>query len=344
MKERGPCPAPVRVAYRSFDRQWLIPDSRLHHAPSPDLWKVHGDHQMYITEQHAHPITSGPALTFCSLIPDMDHYNNRGGRVLPLYRASNNRFPNLAAGLSRALSERLGLEVAPEDILAYVACVVAHPGFTARYQSQLASSPVRVPLTTDSSVWKEAVRIGRRVLWLHTFGDRFADPSDGRAPGVPYMPVGTRPRLETVIQGYGDPLPTAISYDPVSLTLHIGSGEIRPVFERVWRYEVSGMRVIQRWFDYRKKKPRIRRGSPLDDVRPARWDADLTSELLGILNVLGGCVALEPTQASILDQVLQAPKISVADLERNGVFPVPKLIRKPVRVLDDSTLPPPITQ
>jgi hypothetical protein len=132
-----------------------------------------------------------------------------------------------------------------------------------------------------------------------------------------------------VIQGEGEPIPDTISYDRASLTLHIGHGKVHPVPEQVWKYEVSGMHVIKRWFDYRKNKPRIRRGSPLDDIRPATWDANLTGDLLGILNVLGGCVMLEPRQASILDRVLRGPKINVLDLERQGVFPIPKTIRKP---------------
>jgi hypothetical protein len=339
ISERGSCPAPVRIAYRSFDRQWLIPDSRLHHAPSPDLWRAHSAHQVYITEQHAHPIINGPALTFCSLIPDMDHYNNRGGRVLPLYRDPSAQFANLAPGLRRVLSNQLGVEITPEDVLAYVACIVAHPEFTTRHQAQLTSSPVRVPLTAESSVWRDAVKTGRRVLWLHTFGDRFVDLDDGRPRGIPYLPVSDRPRVETVIQGEGEPIPDTISYDPASLTLHIGHGRVHPVPEQVWMYEVSGMRVIKRWFDYRKNRPRIRRGSPLDDIRPAAWDANLTGDLLDMLNVLGGCIMLEPCQASILHRVLRGPKISVLDLERQEIFPILKTIRKPVRVPIDPTLP-----
>lgn len=132
---------------------------------------------------------------------------------------------------------------------------------------------------------------------------RFADPEDGRPSGTPYLPAGDRPRVEMAVQADSEPIPGVISYSPTLLTLHIGSGQIRPVPERVWTYEVSGMRVIKRWFDYRKKKPRIRRSSPLNDIYPVTWDANLTGELLDLLNVLGGCVALEPLQASILDRV-----------------------------------------
>jgi hypothetical protein len=44
-----PAPETSRFAYRSFDRQWLLADSRLLDRPSPDVWRSHSDRQVYIT-------------------------------------------------------------------------------------------------------------------------------------------------------------------------------------------------------------------------------------------------------------------------------------------------------
>ena len=41
---------------------------------------------------------------------------------------------------------------------------------------------LRIPLTADRGLFDEAVAIGREVIWLHTFGDRFAE---GRPAGPP---------------------------------------------------------------------------------------------------------------------------------------------------------------
>ena len=30
-------------------------------------------------------------------------------------------------------------------------------------------------MTSDKSLFREAVKLGREVIWLHTFGERFAD-------------------------------------------------------------------------------------------------------------------------------------------------------------------------
>ena len=40
MKEQGQVPDPVRVGFRAFDRQWLIPDARLLHRPRRPLWET----------------------------------------------------------------------------------------------------------------------------------------------------------------------------------------------------------------------------------------------------------------------------------------------------------------
>jgi len=84
--DRGRVVRPVRYAWRSFDRQWIIPDNRLILSARPPLWKGFSMDQVYITALDASSPTSGPALSFTSLIPDQDHYKGSfGGRVFPLW-------------------------------------------------------------------------------------------------------------------------------------------------------------------------------------------------------------------------------------------------------------------
>jgi hypothetical protein len=54
----------------------------------------------------------------------------------------------------------------------------------------------------------------------------------------------------------------------------------------------------------------------------------MTTELLDLLNVLGRCVALQPRQAELLDEIMASPRITVADLEDAGVLPVPAAATK----------------
>ena len=72
----------MRYAFRSFDRQWIIPDARLINQPNPTLWNAYSDRQVYLTCLKRVSPTSGPAVTLTGLIPDLDHYKGSfGGRV-----------------------------------------------------------------------------------------------------------------------------------------------------------------------------------------------------------------------------------------------------------------------
>ncbi|GAA1092873.1 hypothetical protein GCM10009577_13500 [Streptomyces javensis] len=336
-QETGVCPEPVSVAYRAFDRQWIIPDSRLHHRPSPPLWQVAGPAQLYVTEQHAHHFTDGPGITFTAEIPDMDHTNGRGGRVLPLYRDASGTMPNLAPGLLRLIDERLILSGessrTAEDMLAYIAAVTAHPAYTARFAEDLKSPGIRVPLTADPRLWQEAVDVGREALWLHTYGQRFVDPRSDRPRTTPRLPDGRRPRvivgIPTSVQG----MPDAISYVPSRETLHVGAGKIAPVPHEVWEYQVAGMKVVAKWFGYRKRKPAGRRSSLLDDINPETWPSHYTSELLRLLNVIGRCVDIQPRQTELLERICAGPQITVSDLVDAGAIPAPKSVRGPIAPL-----------
>lgn len=329
--ERDQAPEPIRVCYRSFDRQWIIPDPRLHDRPSPDLWNVQSHHQVFVSEQHAHAVTAGPALIFAAHVPDMDHFHGRGGRVLPLFRDADGSVSNTAPGLLRHLSTELDTAVSAEDLLAYIAATTAHPGFTARFHVPLATpGGIRVPLTADRQTWLDAVEIGRMVVWLHTYGERFTDPQAGRPHRAPRLPRTEQPRVILPITEDPSELPDRIDYDAASRALLIGKGRIEPVPPAVYAYEVSGMPIVRKWFNYRSARPRGHRGSPLNDIRPD-WDAETTRDLLDLLNVLGLCVALEPSQADLLDRILAGPIIDVADLTRSGALPVPIAARRPPR-------------
>lgn len=318
-----------QVAYRSFDRQKILYDPRVIDYARPPLWQTVSEFQVFISEFHAEPIDHGPGLVFSADVPDMHYFKGSGGgRVLPLYRDRAAGAANFAPGLVRTLSQRLGLAVSASDMLAYIAAVTAHGCYTARFTEELRTPGVRVPLTADLELWEQAVRLGRRVLWLHTYGERFADPSEGRPAGPP-RPSTDRAKVQRAIPGDAGSMPNEITYNPDTLTLHIGAGQISPVRPEVWAYDVSGMKIVKKWFGYRKQKPAGRKSSPLDDIHTEEWPAGFTTELLQLLHVLTLCVELEPEQADLLDRICDGPLVTVADLEQENVFPVPVTARKP---------------
>lgn len=328
-------PPTIPYGSRAFDRQYLLADHRLMYPARPDLWAANSLRQVYIAEQHAQPIEFGPALTFSSLLPDKHFFNGRGGRVFPLYRDTEGLIPNIAPGLINYLTSVLGVTLTPEDLVAYIAAVAAHPAFTSRFREELAAPGVRVPLTASYEIYGEAVNIGREVLWLHTYGDRFADPASGRLTASPKLPVGLRPKVLVAIPGDEAGMPEEIGYESVTKTLLVGAGRIGPVAQQVWDYQTSGMRIVRHWFGYRKKNPAGRRSSALDNIRPKSWTPEMTTALLNLLNVLGCLVTLEPTQVALLDRVLAGPQVSAADLTQASVLPVNPSVRQPHRVSAD---------
>lgn len=322
---------PVKISYRSFDVQYLIPDDRLMETPRSDLWRVRGSHQLYVTELHSEAIRSGPGLTFAAHTPDMHHYKGSGGgRVLPLFAGPDDTNPNLAPGLLAALADRLQLEVTAADFLAYVAATTSHPHFTQYFAEDLRTPGVRVPITADADVWRDAVALGCRVLWLHTRGERCTDLNDDRPAAPPAVTDTARKPMVLVPIPSNQAIPDDLIYDPDSETLSIGAGRIGPVSAAVAAYEVAGMNVLRKWFGYRRATRPQTRGeqSPLDDVRPTSWPAAYTTDLLQLLQVLELTVQLHPAQTDLLDQVMIGPRITVADLTAGGVFPVPDHVRK----------------
>lgn len=313
--EGRPNPQPVRVGFRSFDRQWLIPDGRLMAVPRRDLWRVRHDHQIYMYELHTKPPTAGPAITFSHHIPDLHFYRgNNGGRAFPLYRNPADRTPNLDPDLLIYFRRRLAKDVLARDVLAYVACVAAHPAYTYRFQDELQTPGIRIPLTADPDLWDRAVDLGLEVLWLHSFGETCTDPGGGRPRRPPRLPIDLRPKVVVRIPDTEEEMPDEMTHDAGGRILYVGSGQIIPVSERVWEYEVSGMRVLKKWFGYRKRNPAGKRTSPLDEIWMRHWPPQYTTELLDVINVLGRLENLESDQAALLEHICAGPLITTTDL------------------------------
>ncbi|WP_159942087.1 type ISP restriction/modification enzyme [Nocardiopsis sp. FR6] len=326
-------PRTTLYAHRAFDLQHVTEDVRYVDRPRPGLWAANGDRQIHVVEQHSKTIASGPGLLFSALIPDMDYFNGRGGRVLPLYRDPSGRSPNLAPGLLAHLTERLGRGVGPEDVVAYLAAVAAHPGYTAAFREELRTPGIRIPLTADPELWDRAVKIGREVVWLHTYGVRMRDPAARRPAHMPRLPRPRRPQVIEEIPDRPGHLPDRIWHDggqgPGGPCLHVGEGVIAPVETAAWEYEVGGMHVIRKWFAARERDPRhVRRGSPLDDIRPNRWTPEFTEQLLHLITVLTRLVDLEPSQRDLLARIRTGPLITVEELGGARVLPVPSGVRK----------------
>ncbi|MDY6916714.1 MAG: type ISP restriction/modification enzyme, partial [Chloroflexota bacterium] len=309
-----------RCAYRSFDRQWLFADNRLGDYLRPSLWRAQGKRQVFLSTSFQRSLDSGPALTCSAFVPDRNHFCNRGAKdTVPLYRTADAAEANVLPGLLRLLGEAYKRDVTPEDFLAYVYGALAQPAFTARFAKELETRELRVPITKDAALFQKVRHVGARLLWLHTYGERFVPQGKQRA----YVPPG-QARCTKAVAGDAEGYPEAFDYSEATRTLHVGEGEFAPVAPEVYEFEVSGLKVVQSWLRYRIKKGAGKKSSPLDDIRPGRWTSQFTSELLELLWVLEATVAGYPEQAKLLEAVLAGECFHAGELP-----PVPDYMRKP---------------
>jgi hypothetical protein len=219
--------------------------------------------------------------------------------------------------------------------MAYIAGVMAHPAFTARFQADLVRPGLRLPVTADAALFTDSARFGREVIWLHCYGERFADVSAGRPAAPPRMAKGEGPIIpaDGMIPGAPEPLPDQMDYDPALKRLKIGKGFIDNVPQAVWDYEVSGKNVLRQWFSYRKRdrsRPIIgdrRPPSPLDRIQPEHWLDEYTVDLMNLLHVLGRLVALEPAQAELLERICAGPLLTAEALEAAGALSAPPVVK-----------------
>jgi hypothetical protein len=226
------------------------------------------------------------------------------------------------------LAESYGAPVSTEDAFAYIAAIMAHPAFTTRFAKDLIRPGLRVPLTADAKLFGEAVELGRQVVWLHCYGERFVDPAAGRPKGTPRLPKDKAPRIPAAgaIPPAPEPLPERMDYDAAKQRLMIGKGFVGNVTPAMRNYEISGKNVLDQWFSYRRRdrtKPIIgdrRPPSRLEEIKPDGWLAEYTTDLLDLLNVLGRLVALEPAQADLLTRICEGPLIPREDLEKAGLI------------------------
>ena len=168
-------------------------------------------------------------------------------------------------------------------------------------------------MTADAKLFAEAVALGSEVIWLHCYGERFADPP---LAGRSSRRVCRKDRAVDpeggAIPSAPEPLPDSMDYDPATRRLKIGKGYVENVTPEMWAYEVSGKQVLWHWFSYRRRD-RTRPSLATDArrrrsmIQPDHWLPEYTSDLLDLLNVLGRLIALEPKQADLLNAICDGP-------------------------------------
>lgn len=290
---------PTRYAYRSFDRHWVLRDNRFCDRPRPTLLRSEGENQIYMSSFVTEVLGEGPVAVATALIPDLHHFRGSfgGAHVIPLWRDKESTKPNITHKILDMLESRYGYKVSAEDFFAYCYAVLFTPHYVAKFWDELTIPGPRVPITKDFALFEQALSLGRRLIWLHTYGERCVPKGEkpGRVPpGKARCKVGT----PTEAQDY----PEEFSYDFANQELHVGKGVFEHVRQEVWEFSVSGFAVVKSWLGYRMKKRSGKKSSPLDDIRPETWQFD--EELLDLLWVLDHTIDMLPEVTAVFEKIL----------------------------------------
>ena len=158
-----PTPPIARYAYRSFDRQYVIADSRVGDFMRPNIWRAHGEGQLYITTLATHAIGDGPAVTASELVPDQHHFRGSFGdkATIPLWRDADATQPNVTGGILELLGEEYGAPVSAERLFAYAYGVLAQPEYVRRFWDELEMPPPRLPIARDAALFGDGRRSRR---------------------------------------------------------------------------------------------------------------------------------------------------------------------------------------
>jgi len=243
-------------------------------------------------------------------IPDQHYFRGSfGGRdVIPLYKDAAGTEPNVTDGLLNALGKEYDFTPSVEGLAAYVYAILGGQSYTRRFWNELETPGPHVPLTKDGATFAEVAKLGRKLIWLHTYANRFR--GEGQGEEVPQGGATTIKGVSTDLAHY----PAEYNYDPAKQEIAVGDGRFGPVAAKVWEFEVSGLKVVQSWLGYRMRKRAGKKSSPLDDIRPERWTARMSDELLELLWVLEATLAMEPELENALDNVVTNPCFTAAEL------------------------------
>jgi Type ISP C-terminal specificity domain len=285
------------VSYRPLDLRFLYNRREYVDFPKPGLqagWATENV-ALFASEDGT---GAGPAVWCHSLKPDQHAFKGSyGGWVFPL----RNHIPEsrghfLAPALIGGLAAAYGRPVAPLDVFDAALALLSASSYTRRFAFELEDNFPHVPFPADPETFAEAARVGARPRAIEGFtaepGPAFrAARLVGHATG-PTLDVPSPARAFTDAGGTGT----------VAL-LRNQSLRMTDVPERVWRFEVSGHRVLYKWL-------RTRNGTPLVGA----IGAALLREVLDTTARIAELLFLFDQADAVLENALAAP-LTRADLD-----------------------------
>jgi len=162
----------ARLAFRPFDERFAFLHPALCHRPRPALLRAMAKSPLALvsvrkdrgTLPWAHVALVSAPIDNCYL----SARSSCRARAFPSHRADGT--PNVAPSITAVLAER-GIVAPAEELLAFLAAVLASPAYAERHAEALALDYPRVPVPRDENELKSLASLGRRLaaaLSAHT--------------------------------------------------------------------------------------------------------------------------------------------------------------------------------
>ncbi|MEN6387982.1 MAG: type ISP restriction/modification enzyme, partial [Candidatus Cryosericum sp.] len=170
--------------------------------------------------------------------------DNRGGESLfPLYCYSEDfgvsslgqRLPNINARILDSVSARLGSNVNPEQLLAYVYSILYSNNYRGDYSEFLTLDFPRIPFTKDHDTFFKLADLGQQLIDLHLMRSSELDNPISR------------------FCGKGDSAVTNVEYDADRGRVSINATQyFDGITPDLWSYQIGGYQVLDKWLKDRK--------------------------------------------------------------------------------------------
>jgi predicted helicase len=230
-------------AYRPFDLRWIYAENKFLWRPKEWLQRQFiGENLALVTSRLLSKVPFNHS--FVSQIVGSIIYitprTKERSYFFPLYLYSDETKPkrtlNFSKELLHAVKEALGTEPTPEEIFYYIYAVLYSPTYRKRYEEFLKIDFPRVPLTSDTDLFKTLCRLGSELVSRHLMESPELD------------------NLITEFKGEGDNVVAAIgknSYKDGKLKIN-KTQYFEGIPEEVYNFHIGGYQVCQKWLKDRK--------------------------------------------------------------------------------------------
>ena len=234
-----------KIAYRPLDiRYFPFQKELLHRARFPIMgYMQSSNNNFWLITKRGQDFNSAPILITNNPI-DRRAYSPPGVQwadyIYPLYLYPNSetldgttKTPNLDATIWAKISESVGRETTPEEILDYIYAVLHSPTYREKYKEFLKIDFPRVPYPKSPESFHVLVKLGGELRWLHLLES---------------------PKVEEYITTF----PVAGSGEVEKLSYVDGRVYINPlqyfgdVPEVAWNFYIGGYQPAQKWLKDRK--------------------------------------------------------------------------------------------